>query len=280
MKLIITKTIVQNLFLLHRKSSAKGYSSQQFFYRNILPIQIKSKLLWYSKKWNAGRNHSGQRILRTRGKRNLKFRMQSLNYNFRYTNIFFISSFIFNHHLHKLISVVFLSSGIITHLITTSQHYLFSLNKFYSFLLNKQTLGNISISNHSYFNPIGLLMFLPKNKPISLVELIPHKGIQYIRSIGVFGVILKMDLRIHTALIKLPSGVKKIFSTHSIASKGSIALPINKNFKNNKSGFHKNKGFKSIVRGVAMNPVDHPHGGRNKAIKYQRTPWGKTTKFK
>jgi ribosomal protein L2 len=29
-----------------------------------------------------------------------------------------------------------------------------------------------------------------------------------------------------------------------------------------------------------MNPVDHPHGGRNKAIKYQRTPWGKTTKFK
>jgi ribosomal protein L2 len=29
-----------------------------------------------------------------------------------------------------------------------------------------------------------------------------------------------------------------------------------------------------------MNPVDHPHGGRTKAIKYQRTPWGKTTKFK
>jgi large subunit ribosomal protein L2 len=34
------------------------------------------------------------------------------------------------------------------------------------------------------------------------------------------------------------------------------------------------------VRGVAMNPVDHPHGGRTKAIRYQRTPWGKTTKYK
>jgi ribosomal protein L2 len=34
------------------------------------------------------------------------------------------------------------------------------------------------------------------------------------------------------------------------------------------------------VRGVAMNPTDHPHGGRAKSIKYQRTPWGKTTKFK
>jgi ribosomal protein L2 len=29
-----------------------------------------------------------------------------------------------------------------------------------------------------------------------------------------------------------------------------------------------------------MNPIDHPHGGRAKAIRYQRTPWGKTTKFK
>jgi large subunit ribosomal protein L2 len=35
-----------------------------------------------------------------------------------------------------------------------------------------------------------------------------------------------------------------------------------------------------LSRGVAKNPVDHPHGGRNKAIKYQRTPWGKTTKYK
>jgi large subunit ribosomal protein L2 len=39
-------------------------------------------------------------------------------------------------------------------------------------------------------------------------------------------------------------------------------------------------GKKSIVRGVAMNPVDHPHGGRAKSIKYPRTPWGLTTKYK
>ena len=39
-------------------------------------------------------------------------------------------------------------------------------------------------------------------------------------------------------------------------------------------------GKKPKVRGVAKNPTDHPHGGRTKAIKYPRTPWGKTTKFK
>jgi len=42
--------------------------------------------------------------------------------------------------------------------------------------------------------------------------------------------------------------------------------------KNTKAGFYKNFGRNSIVRGVAMNPVDHPHGGRTKSIKYPRTP--------
>ena len=46
----------------------------------------------------------------------------------------------------------------------------------------------------------------------------------------------------------------------------------NKKYSNTKAGYYQKLGFKSVVRGVAMNPVDHPHGGRTKAIKYQRTP--------
>jgi large subunit ribosomal protein L2 len=57
-------------------------------------------------------------------------------------------------------------------------------------------------------------------------------------------------------------------------------LPENKRYKNTKSGYWRSFGCKPIVRGVAMNPVDHPHGGRTSTIKYPRTPWGKTTKFK
>lgn len=72
--------------------------------------------------------------------------------------------------------------------------------------------------------------------------------------------------------MKLPSGVKKVFSTYAIASLGSVALPNQKKCKVNKAGFFSNLGKKSKVRGVAKNPVDHPHGGRNKAIRYQRTP--------
>jgi large subunit ribosomal protein L2 len=75
-----------------------------------------------------------------------------------------------------------------------------------------------------------------------------------------------------TALIRLASGVKKVFSTYSIGSKGKTVLEEKKKCKINKAGFYKNLGKKSIVRGVAMNPVDHPHGGRTKAIRYPRTP--------
>ena len=113
---------------------------------------------------------------------------------------------------------------------------------------------------------------LSKNKPISLIELTPEKGIQYVRSTGCKGTIIKMDLRLQTSIIKLPSGVRKIFSTNSVGSDGCVALSFNKSLKNTKAGFKKLFGYKPIVRGVAMNPTDHPHGGRAKAIRYQRTP--------
>ena len=61
---------------------------------------------------------------------------------------------------------------------------------------------------------------------------------------------------------------------------GCLEPKDHKNMNNTKSGYWRALGIKSTVRGVAKNPVDHPHGGRTKSIKYPRTPWGKTTKFK
>jgi large subunit ribosomal protein L2 len=61
---------------------------------------------------------------------------------------------------------------------------------------------------------------------------------------------------------------------------GRLALEEKVNYLNGKAGYWRSFGNKPLVRGVAMNPVDHPHGGRTKAVKYPRTPWGKTTKFK
>jgi len=132
--------------------------------------------------------------------------------------------------------------------------------------------------------PITQIFFiiaqLPKNKPVCLLESNASKGVQYVRSAGTKATLIKMDSRISTSVVKLPSGVRKVFSTYGLGSLGTVSLSINKKTKNNKAGSMLLKGRKPTVRGVAMNPVDHPHGGRAKAIAHQRTPWGKSTKRK
>tara|TARA_B110000483_G_scaffold138392_1_gene165407 strand:- start:2 stop:391 length:390 start_codon:yes stop_codon:yes gene_type:complete len=72
---------------------------------------------------------------------------------------------------------------------------------------------------------------LPKNKPVSLVEPLPTKGVVYVRSSGSSASILKMNSLTGTALLKLPSGVKKVLSTYSIGSLGSVSLVEKKSVK-------------------------------------------------
>jgi large subunit ribosomal protein L2 len=60
----------------------------------------------------------------------------------------------------------------------------------------------------------------------------------------------------------------------------AITLNLHKKCLNGKFGYWRTFGKKPLVRGVAMNAVDHPNGGRTKSLKYSKTPWGTTTKFK
>ena len=237
----------------------------------------------FSKKWNGGRNSSGRIVVRTKGSKLLKQRSPLINYSYRSTFISFISSFILLPFSHKLVSLVVSSSGSLTYVQTSTSHELFRYITMYN-LIKKKNRVNL-LKNRTYTsNNIHQLFFtliqLPKNQAVSLMEVKPSKGIQYARSTGVSATILKMDTRTGAGLVKLPSKVKKVFSIFSIASLGSVALTENKKYKNNSAGYYSKYGKKALTRGVAKNPVDHPHGGRAKAIRYQRTPWGKTTKKK
>jgi ribosomal protein L2 len=74
----------------------------------------------------------------------------------------------------------------------------------------------------------SLVKSLPRNKPISLLEPLPGTGIKYVRSPGSAASITKMDFRTSTALIKLPSGVRKVFSVFSLGSLGQNPLSNNR----------------------------------------------------
>ena len=83
-----------------------------------------------------------------------------------------------------------------------------------------------------------------------------------------------------TALISLPTGLTRRISIFCSATLGRASnINHNREFFV-KAGFSRNKGVRPSVRGVAMNPVDHPHGGRTKTSSPEYTPWGKIAKFK
>ncbi|MHA1108483.1 MAG: 50S ribosomal protein L2, partial [Alphaproteobacteria bacterium] len=75
----------------------------------------------------------------------------------------------------------------------------------------------------------------------------------------------------------------RMVSAKCMATIGSVSNPDNKNTKIGKAGRNRWRGKRPSVRGVAMNPVDHPHGGgegRSSGGRHPVTPWGVPTKGK
>lgn len=124
---------------------------------------------------------------------------------------------------------------------------------------------------------------LPLNTIVSCIEREPKdhkKGATYIRSSGSYGVIVNKYFG-NKVLIKLPSGYFKFFNENCFATIGSISKSSRKIIKNNKAGRSRWLGKRPKVRGVAMNPVDHPHGGgegKTSGGRCSVTPWGILTK--
>lgn len=105
-----------------------------------------------------------------------------------------------------------------------------------------------------------LLENIPLNIPIHNVETYPFSGGKLLRSAGCFGLIIRKT-KTH-AFVKIKN--KNFLFKLSLQCSATIGRVSNKFFKYKKfrkAGQLRNIGFKSTVRGVAKNPVDHPHGG-------------------
>lgn len=102
---------------------------------------------------------------------------------------------------------------------------------------------------------------------------------QYAKAAGVFCKIISIDFDKELILIQLPTLQKKWISWLSIAMIGRVSNIFHKKEIFGKAGYFRLKNVRPSVRGVAMNPVDHPHGGRTKSNSPEVTPWGKIAKF-
>ena len=123
------------------------------------------------------------------------------------------------------------------------------------------------------------LRSLPIGTIIHNIELKPMKGGQMARSAGAYAQLVGRDAGY--AQIRLGSGELRMVLDTCMATVGAVSNPDHMNTNLGKAGRSRHLGFRPHVRGVAMNPVDHPHGGGEGKTSGGRnpvTPWGKPTK--
>jgi len=123
------------------------------------------------------------------------------------------------------------------------------------------------------------LRSIPVGFTVHNVEITPHSGGTFARSAGTS--IQVMGKTTEHATLKMPSGEMRMVSLDCWATIGTLSNADYKNIIIGKAGRSRNMGIRPSVRGMAMNPVDHPHGGgegRSKSGSHPRTPWGKGCK--
>ena len=120
---------------------------------------------------------------------------------------------------------------------------------------------------------------MPVGTIIHNIEMKPGKGGQIARSAGTYAQLIGKDSGY--AQLRLSSGERRMVRAECMATIGAVSNPDNSNQKLGKAGRNRWLGKRPTVRGVAMNPVDHPHGGgegRSSGGRHPVTPWGKPTK--
>lgn len=125
------------------------------------------------------------------------------------------------------------------------------------------------------------LRFIPVGTVVHNIELLPGRGGQMCRSAGTSAQVLETDDGKGMSLLRLQSKEQRYVRASCLATVGEVSNPEFKNQKLGKAGRSRWMGRRPSVRGVAMNPVDHPHGGGEGKTHHggpPRTPWGKLTK--
>jgi large subunit ribosomal protein L2 len=117
---------------------------------------------------------------------------------------------------------------------------------------------------------------IPVGSLINSISLNDKKCSQYIRSAGTYGQIIQSSFK--KAKIRLPSNKIIEVDLCSFATIGIISNLQHNLVVLGKAGKSRHLGKRPVVRGIAMNPVDHPHGGRTNGGRPSVTPWGLPTK--
>ena len=147
---------------------------------------------------------------------------------------------------------------------------------------NQVKVGDILVSGPDAEIKPGNAMPLenvPLGARIYNIELKRGKGGQLVRSAGTMAQLMNKEGKF--GIVKLPSGEIRLIHLYCYATLGTVSNPDHSNITLGKAGASRWKARRPHVRGAAMNPIDHPHGGgegRSKGYKVPTSPWGQPSK--
>ena len=144
-------------------------------------------------------------------------------------------------------------------------------------------VGDVLLSSEKQidFNPGNSmpLRHIPLSTRVHCIELLPGAGAKLARSAGVGARLMALDG--DQATLKMPSGELRIVKSNCRATIGAVGNAEHQNATVGKAGRSRWKGRRPRVRGVAMNPVDHPMGGgegKTSGGGHPSSPWGQLSK--
>lgn len=214
----------------------------------------------------AGRNNSGKITLRHKGGGN-KIKYRIINFKRTHVSIGIACSLEYDPTRNAYIAAI----------------YDFSTHEFFYILAPKNLrIGDILESGPAIEPKLGYslpLMQIPVGSYIHNVSYKVKKLAQISRSAGTFSILKKKML--NYVVIELSSGESKFLSSKCFATMGSVSNELDFLSRLKKAGQSRWLRVRPTVRGVAMNPVDHPHGGgEGKKSGINKTPWGKFNRKK
>lgn len=147
---------------------------------------------------------------------------------------------------------------------------------------SKLKIGEMIVSGENAEIKVGNalpLTIIPVGTPIHNIELIPGKGSQLVRGAGTAATIQSKEGGYAT--VRLPSKEQRLIKLSCFATIGQVGNEEWKTVKLGKAGRRRHMGFRPSVRGVAMHPGAHPHGGGEGrspiGMPSPKSPWGKKT---
>lgn len=272
----------------------KYYRLYKIYLKNLNNKNYKYKPLCSSlKRFGGGRNNTGKITIRNRGGGSKRL----------YKKVCFDYNYIYNYNLNNWVvdrieydsnrssNIALLSTNynldfniFFTGLITNNK---ILFNTFYIYVLaglntKKGDLITFFDLQKQYFpfeKQWSKLKYVQTGSKIFNIELKPYNLGKIARSAGTCCKLLRKYKK--KGLILLPSGKKKLISLSNYVTLGQVSNTEHNLKKNYKAGNTRWKGRRPCVRGVAKNPVDHPHGGgegKSSGGRKSVSPWGKLTK--